>query len=244
MIIYTITNKINGKKYVGRTVRSINLRMDGHRSAYKYGIRYKLYDAVREAGGWDNFEVEVIDSSAKTIEELNKLEAYYIEKFDTINNGYNMIPSGKYNPMDCLDVSERHDAKMRTSKVRNQISESMVDYRKDHPFDYAHRVSISENKRAFYASDAGQALLAKQKVERAIKRKELQEQGKKLTNKRSVYCVDELGNVVAKFQSIRDAALWWNSISNVCTTLNGYTSKIRRSCQQNRYYHGLKWYYE
>ena len=68
MVIYTITNKINGKKYVGRTVRSINLRMDGHKTAYNRGVQYKLYDDVRESGGWDNFEVEIIDSSAKTEE--------------------------------------------------------------------------------------------------------------------------------------------------------------------------------
>lgn len=244
MVIYTITNKINGKKYVGRTVRSINLRIDGHKAAYKQGVRYKLYDAVREAGGWDNFEVEVIDSSAKTEEELNALEAYYIEKFDTINNGYNMIPGGDYNPMDYPEISEKHDAKMRTPKVRNQISESMTNYRKEHPFDYKHRVGISENKRSFYASEAGQALLAKQKAEHEAKRKLMQEQGLKLSNKRSVYCVDESGSVVAKFQSMQEAARWWDSINKVCTTLDGYTSKIRRSCQQNKYYHGLMWQYE
>lgn len=244
MVIYTITNKINRKKYVGRTVRSINLRMDEHRAAYNRGVQYKLYDAVRESGGWDNFEVEIIDSSAKTEEELNALEAYYIEKFDSINNGYNMIPGGDCNPMDYPDISQKHDAKMQTTEVRNQISESMTNYRKEHPFDFDHRTGISENKRKFYASDAGQALLAQQKTERDVKRKLLQERGMKLTNKRRVYCVDESGSVVAKFQSMREAALWWDSVNCVCTTLDGYTSKIRRSCQQNKYYHGLKWQYE
>lgn len=244
MVIYAITNKINGMKYIGRTTRSLNLRIDGHRAAYNRGVRYKLYDAIREAGGWENFDVEVIDSSAKSVEELNALESYYINKFDSINNGYNMIPGGDYNPMDSQTVAEKHDEKMRTSEVRNQISESMTNYRKDHPFNYSHRFNISDNKRNFYASEAGQQLLAKQKAERDAKRQVLAEQGIKLSNKRPVYCVDVSGKVIAKFKSIREAALWWSSVADVCTTYGGYTSKIRRSCQQNKYYHGIMWQYD
>ena len=244
MVIYTITNKINGKKYVGRTTRSINVRMDNHRAAYNRGVQFKLYDAVREAGGWEHFEVEVIDSSAKTEEELNALEAYYVEKFDSINNGYNMIPGGDYNPMNSSDIVEKHDEKMRSPEVRNQISESMTNYRKDHPFNYNHRVGISENKRNFYASEAGQKLLSKQKSERDLKRRELAAQGIKLSNKRPVYCIDESGKILGRFISMREGALWWASVSNECTTMEGYTSKIRRSCQQNKYFHGIKWQYE
>ncbi|MCM1226152.1 MAG: GIY-YIG nuclease family protein [Clostridium sp.] len=239
MIVYTITNKINGMKYVGCTERSINLRMDGHRAACKRGVKFKLYNAIREYG-WENFEVKVIDSSAKNRDELYKLESYYVEKFDSINNGYNMIPGGDYNPMDNKEVADKHDKIMRLERVRSEISNSMTAYRKENPFTYEHRIGLSNQKREFYASEKGKALLAKMAAERQSKI----DAGIKLRHFQPVHCIDEQGKIIESFKSITEAANWWANNSDVCTTHDGYTTKIRRSNQQNRYYHGLKWIYD
>ena len=39
--------------------------------------------------GYINFNIETIDTSATSEEELRDLETHYILKYDSINNGYN-----------------------------------------------------------------------------------------------------------------------------------------------------------
>lgn len=97
MIIYKLTNKINNKIYIGQTIQSFDDRMRGH----LYDAMYRkntsdsrLANAIRKYG-FDNFEKEIIDQ-AETIEELNYLEEYYIEKFNACDRdiGYNIKYGG------------------------------------------------------------------------------------------------------------------------------------------------------
>lgn len=83
MIIYQITNKINGMTYIGQTIRPLNLRINEH-----YAHDTHLGRAMRKYGK-ENFIIEVLQT-AGTIEELNSLEAKYVtqdvvESTDTYN---------------------------------------------------------------------------------------------------------------------------------------------------------------
>lgn len=94
MIIYKITNKVDGKLYVGQTVQKLKKRWSDHCSANRKrdGQSY-LYNAIQKHGK-DSFLVEQIDS-ASTLEGLNALEEFYIKKFDTMSpKGYNLLPGG------------------------------------------------------------------------------------------------------------------------------------------------------
>lgn len=71
MILYQITNKINGMTYVGQTVRSLNLRINEH-----YAHDTHLGRAMRKYGK-ENFLIEVLHT-VDTIDELNALEAKYV----------------------------------------------------------------------------------------------------------------------------------------------------------------------
>ncbi|WP_431030121.1 GIY-YIG nuclease family protein [Lysinibacillus sp. LZ02] len=83
MIIYKITNKLNGKSYIGQTTRNVRARIAEHK--YKKSLVGK---AILEFGE-GNFKVEKLES-CKTLEELNEREAYWIQKMDTIQpKGYN-----------------------------------------------------------------------------------------------------------------------------------------------------------
>lgn len=92
MYIYLITNKINGKCYVGRTIKSIDKRFKEHCSVNSCCI--KLRNAIQFYGS-DNFSLNLLDT-ASNITSLCKKEFYWIKKFNCILNGYN-IKNGSEN---------------------------------------------------------------------------------------------------------------------------------------------------
>jgi group I intron endonuclease len=94
MIIYKVTNLLNGKVYIGQTKRSLESRWAQHQHAVKskYGF-CKLQKAINEIGA-DNFSIEQIDSAA-TKEEANEKEVFWIKFYNATIDGYNTSPGGK-----------------------------------------------------------------------------------------------------------------------------------------------------
>lgn len=89
MIIYKATNKINGKLYIGQTVRALDVRIAEHK-------RHKNtpFDKAVQVYGADNFDFEVIDT-AETIDELNRKEKYWVNYYNAFGkNGYNACEGG------------------------------------------------------------------------------------------------------------------------------------------------------
>jgi len=80
MIIYRIFNKINGKSYIGQSVVSFNKRYRGDWVKYTHNLILK--NAVNKYG-IENFDFEIIEDNIKDIDELNKLEIKYAEKYNT-----------------------------------------------------------------------------------------------------------------------------------------------------------------
>ena len=86
-IIYLVYNNKSQRYYVGQTTNSFDIR---YQSGWLYGHIHK--DTVKEdleKYGEDSFEYTKIFKVAHNQEELDKLEAYYIEYFDSYENGYN-----------------------------------------------------------------------------------------------------------------------------------------------------------
>lgn len=82
--IYKITNKETGKSYIGQS-NDINRRIKEHQTVGKKS-RIPVDIAIQKYGK-DNFLYEVIEEC--NIEELNQRETYWIQYFNTVNNGYN-----------------------------------------------------------------------------------------------------------------------------------------------------------
>ena len=85
--IYKVTNKINGKVYIGQSV-DIGRRWREHMTA-KDDIYF--HKAIQKYGV-ENFEWEVIEQCKK--KDLDEREIYWIEYYDSFNKGYNCTKGG------------------------------------------------------------------------------------------------------------------------------------------------------
>lgn len=89
-IIYIVTNDVNDKVYIGQTTNTLENRFAGHCSCKGSS----LYQPIKEIGR-EHFKISVLDDSATNLDELLKLEQHYVEKYDSIENGYNNAPPRK-----------------------------------------------------------------------------------------------------------------------------------------------------
>jgi group I intron endonuclease len=90
MLIYKLTSPSN-KVYVGQTTRTLNKRMSEYRSDIKNKNRPILM-ALRKYG-FANFKIEVLEYS-NNINELNNKEIFWIDYFNCIKLGYNILSGG------------------------------------------------------------------------------------------------------------------------------------------------------
>ena len=89
MYIYKFTHIESNRVYIGQTIREPNKRKWEHFSS---DAKSHFPNALRKYGN-DAFTFEIIDS-ATSLEELNTLEDFYIQKYDSIKNGFNLRKGG------------------------------------------------------------------------------------------------------------------------------------------------------
>lgn len=87
MLIYLLSFP-NGKHYVGRTKNTLDQRLAEHKAAAKKQKQHQLYYAINKYG-WDSIEKSVL-FIATTEEELILRELFYIQKYNSVKEGYNM----------------------------------------------------------------------------------------------------------------------------------------------------------
>ena len=105
-VIYKITNKINGKIYIGQTTRTVEQRFKEHMES-----PYPLGNALR-FHGIENFTVEII-AECDNQEQLNEREIHFIAEYDC------MVPKG-YN---CNEGGHNGSA---SEETKSRISEGTV----------------------------------------------------------------------------------------------------------------------
>ena len=85
-----IKNKINGKIYVGKTKRTLAVRVNEH---IKGAADSLIHRAIIKYG-FENFEVSVLEK-CNSMEELNEREKFWISKLNSkVPNGYNLTDGG------------------------------------------------------------------------------------------------------------------------------------------------------
>jgi len=134
MIIYKVTNKVNNKVYIGKTVNSLNSRKSQHQFASRKNRSNSYFHNALRKYGTENFIWEEIQHY-KTEEELIKAECEFIKFYNSKSpNGYNLTDGGEgisgykhteetkqllrelilnNNPMNNMDTQKIHLQKVR-----------------------------------------------------------------------------------------------------------------------------------
>ena len=122
-IIYVYFNRAKYEKegiekyYVGQTVRTMADRAGKDGRNYGWAnpnCNYKFAKSIRK-WGWDAFEGRVLEEVYE--EDLNELEKFYIEYFDSFKNGYNSTLGGDGNS-GYIRSEESRERQSKTIKKR------------------------------------------------------------------------------------------------------------------------------
>lgn len=141
MVIYKITNTVNGKVYIGQTIIPIRKRFlrhinDAHNNP---NTHLKLHRAMNKYGA-DKFTVEQIDE-ATTKQELDEKEKFWIKEYDSVTAG-----GEGGNTYKCRTSSQMKETRQKLSKSKmgrangmsRQIKAKNVITGKEYVFDSLH----------------------------------------------------------------------------------------------------------
>ena len=92
--IYLISNDVNNKVYVGQTTQTLKKRFNGHCCYSKSDKSQNMYikRAIHKYGR-DKFHISLLEKCL--LEQLNERERYWIDFYDSYNNGYNLTLGGQ-----------------------------------------------------------------------------------------------------------------------------------------------------
>lgn len=158
-IVYVITNLANGKTYVGQTWKTLQKRWCGHCTENSC---IKLVRAIKKYGK-DKFTIKLV-TITHTQENADYWEIYFIQKYDSINNGYNIRLGGSNGKH-----SEETKRKMSLSQMGNKKNLGHKDSEKVRTIK-----SIAAKKRCqqyVMPSTKGKSMSEKEKKKRSEKLK-------------------------------------------------------------------------
>ena len=155
-IIYIAENLVNGKCYVGKTIRGFDKRIISHlysaETVNDAGYNYYFHRAIRFHGA-DNFIWKIIDEGIQ-LDELNWCEMFYISYFNTFGpRGYNTTKGGD----GCLGYRHTDEAKKAISNGLTGIKRSS---------ETCKRISVSKTGRV--TANIGRRMTEEQKRKLSI----------------------------------------------------------------------------
>lgn len=90
--IYVLTNRVNGKSYVGKDV-NLGSRVKEHLRLQCPGC-VMIHRAIKKYGA-ENFDVKLIPYPGVSLEELSAIEVQTISEYDAYEDGYNLTKGGE-----------------------------------------------------------------------------------------------------------------------------------------------------
>ena len=131
-IVYCHT--LHSKKYVGYTKKSMIERLEEHIEEALDGSDRHFYRAIRKYGVENIVSEQLCETTTK--QAAKSKERYYVKKFDTFKNGYNMTHGGdggntteKYSEEEMKDLSNRRSmlqSGMKNSRAKPDITKQMI----------------------------------------------------------------------------------------------------------------------
>ena len=238
-LIYMIRNKINNKKYIGQTVRSLKKRIYEYRSAYKFGTFHNEYlkNAFNKYG-WDNFEFSIIDT-ANTMEVLNEKEIKCIKEYNTTNKtiGYN-IESGGNNAIPSAETLEKLSKSHTGIKQDNAWIEKRIPKAGSEEAKKFGRSKTEEEKK-FLSENSPKFWLGKTRSDKTrikiseTKKANGQSEKQIIASNKSVYSINLETREVISYTSTAQAA----------NAIKVNQSSISRYCSKDKIVDGFVWTY-
>ena len=91
--IYMITNTIDNKRYIGKSI-DLKRRLRKHKYYLANETHHNIHlQRAYNKYGLEYFKFDILEYC--TEKELDYLEMFYIEKYDSFHNGYNMNMGGE-----------------------------------------------------------------------------------------------------------------------------------------------------
>lgn len=117
MILYLIENQVNGKRYIGQTVRSLQERWRRHCWACTINSKMPISSAIQKYGK-ENFTITAL-AKFTSIEELNEAELLVATEMKTFSpSGYNLRAGGNGG-----HLSTSTKEKIRISRIGKKASD-------------------------------------------------------------------------------------------------------------------------
>jgi group I intron endonuclease len=202
LIIYKVTNNLNGKVYIGQTIRPLIVRWKQHCNPCNKNC-IALHRAIQKYGK-ENFSIQQIDIACDR-DELDKKEIYWINFYNSTNSekGYNLRVGGEHGY-----VSEETRIKISKSATGKFVSD-----------ETKRKMSIAHKSFKMSKESIAKSVESKRKngvYEKIAKLAALN--GKKSSKK--IRCIET--NKI--YESITDASKSCNlARSNISACLNGVT---------------------
>lgn len=162
--IYSITNILNNKKYIGSTAKSFKSRLTQHLSK----LRLDKHHCMHLQYAWNKYgENNFIFSIEEVIDNVDILlnkEAEYIAKYNSYYSGYNANPNPNTSPMYNMNSREKSSLthKQQWENLRNAMTEE--EYQSFIKERYAFRYGITPVNKGKKASEEVKAKMRKPKV--------------------------------------------------------------------------------
>lgn len=130
MLIYRIYNTVNGKSYIGQTIKKPEDRWQEHlqhvNGKHINDQSKVLYKAMRKYG-IDNFAFEILQDNIETYEQLDKAEIYWIDYYDSFLHGYNATRGGQlyHSYLPCDEIIQDY---LKTRSARKTAKKFNLDH--------------------------------------------------------------------------------------------------------------------
>jgi group I intron endonuclease len=119
MLVYLITNQLNGKQYVGQTVQSLEKRWKRHCWESTLNRNSMAITKAIALYGIEKFSIQILEECSNQV-ELNAAEQKFIIQFNTLAPcGYNLNTGGKSKG----HLSEETKRKIAASNRNRQVSD-------------------------------------------------------------------------------------------------------------------------
>ena len=225
--IYSITNLIDGKRYIGKSI-NLNSRLSSHKCSLRKNVRNKdtnryLFNAVKKYG-IENFNFEVIECVLDLDQEyLADREIYWMDYYKSYEKdfGYNLIKESVYGRILSEDT-----IKLKSEMSLGELNPNFNNKWSDEQKQRASEIQKERHEKGFYGDDWKKKLsITSSNIWKDEDKKKIMAEKvakAKLTFKFKQY--DKQGNFVAEYTSIDDVIVKNPTFKKSCVynVANGY----------------------